>query len=209
VRDEIAPRACRVCGTNALDDWGRERLAWDSHRGPRLSSHALAYALLPAAVATHALLVARGSGDLDAGLVDVLLIAEASAIALNVNTLVKYAVARERPGRGDVDRFRSDDNLSFPSGHTTLAFALVSSAATVAQLRGYRTSPWVWAAGMVLAGGVGYLRVAADAHHLTDVATGAALGTAIGVAVPRLFHGREERRVAIVPVAPLGIAVAF
>jgi membrane-associated phospholipid phosphatase len=46
----------------------------------------------------------------------------------------------------------------------------------------------VWATGFSLAAFVGYLRIAADKHYMSDVLVGAATGTAAGVLIPLLFH---------------------
>jgi membrane-associated phospholipid phosphatase len=62
----------------------------------------------------------------------------------------------------------------------------------VATLRGYRAAPAIWAVGAAAALTVGYLRIAADRHYFTDVLTGAAIGTAMGVGVPFLFN-RQRR----------------
>ena len=35
---------------------------------------------------------------------------------------------------------------------------------------------------------MGYLRIAADKHYLSDVTVGAVLGTLIGAGIPLLFH---------------------
>ena len=42
--------------------------------------------------------------------------------------------------------------------------------------------------GFTLAAGVGYLRIAADQHYLTDILVGAAVGGLMGWAIPRIFH---------------------
>jgi membrane-associated phospholipid phosphatase len=54
---------------------------------------------------------------------------------------------------------------------------------------------------------VAHLRIAADAHWLTDVLTGAVVGSAFGVGVPVL----EKRLVLGVRIAPApgGIAIRF
>lgn len=146
---------------------------------------------------------------------DLLLVLEAAGIAVDLNQVAKFAVGRQRPfvRYGDPDRARDpDDNLSFYSSHTGLAFSLAASAGTVSSLRGYRCAPWVWAVGMSLAALTAYLRVASDEHYLTDVVAGAAVGTAVGIAVPRLLHGREPHGVSgqrTVVALPLGVRVIF
>ena len=82
----------------------------------------------------------------------------------------------------------SDNNLSFYSSHTSMAFSMAVAAGTVATMRGYRAAPYVWALGVPLAFLAGYLRVAADRHYLSDVLVGAAVGSAFGALTPWLMH---------------------
>ena len=109
----------------------------------------------------------------------------------------KFAVGRERPFvhvLNDEQRkliaHPSDNNLSFYSGHTSLAFSLVAAAGTVSQMRGYRHAWAVWAVGLPAAASVGLMRMGADKHYLSDVAVGAVAGTVFGVGLPLLLHGR-------------------
>lgn len=222
-KGRLAPDACRLCTGNAFDDGARSRLVWGSRDLARHGSDLMAFAILPAAVFGHTALAARDAGAPREALVDALVIGEAVALSASLNQIVKFAVGRERP----FVRFRNfdgterpgdpDDNLSFYSGHTALAFSTVAAAGTVASLRGYRSAPWVWGVGLAGAAGVGYLRVAADKHYLSDVLTGAVLGTVVGIAAPRLLHprkragdaaGDEGLSFAVVPV-PLGFTIAF
>jgi len=216
-KSRLAASSCRFCGTNALDASAREALVWGDGDRARHGSDLLAFAILPAGLATHQLLAARGAGDTQAGLVDLLVVAEAAALAMDLNQIVKLAVGRQRPfvhyGNWPEPSREPDpdDNLSFYSGHTTLAFALATAAGTVSSMRGYRSSPWVWGVGMTVAASIGYLRIAADKHYLTDVLVGATTGAAAGLLLPRLLHGRKDgggAGVAVVPV-PLGIAFVF
>jgi membrane-associated phospholipid phosphatase len=213
----LAPSRCRICSPGALDDAARGALVWRHGDAARHASDVLAFAVLPSAVGAHQLLAARDAGDTGAGWVDLLIVAEAAALAADLNQAVKYAAGRERPfvhygNRREPVRDRDpDDNLSFYSGHTTLAFSLAAGAGTVSDLRGYGSAPWIWAGGMAGAAAVGWLRIAADKHYLTDVLTGAVLGTAVGVAVPRLLHGREPGSAAGSQplVVPIGIGGTF
>lgn len=201
---QVTPRACRFCGSNAFDARLRSRLLWSDPAAARTISDVLANGVLPAAVIAHAVLAARSEGSPPEAAADVLVIAQAAAIAASLDELAKDSVARRRPGGAG--------NTSFYSGHTSLAFSLASAAGTVSSLRGYRSAPWVWAGGMTLAAAVGYLRVAGDAHWATDVLAGAAAGGLVGFAVPWLFHrslpGAARPRLDVVP-APGGVAVVF
>lgn len=218
-KERLAPSSCRFCDPNALDAGARDALVWSDTDRAKRGSDLLAFALVPAGMVAHQLLAARAAGDVEAGLVDVLLVAEAAAVAMDLNQLVKLSVGRERPfvhygARSDPDRAPDpDDDLSFYSGHTTFAFAVAAAAGTISDLRGYDSAPWVWGVGLTVAATTGYLRVAADRHYLTDVLVGAATGLAAGIALPRLMHPREEpgvggASVSVVPF-PLGVAVAF
>lgn len=199
---KLAPSTCHWCDRNSdgsdslnrFDASIRDSLRWNDTRAADTASTVIGYGIVPlTSVGLGALLVYRDHRT-DEFLVDALLVAEATAIALNVNQITKFAFARERPEvhfRSATDRAAlssTEDNLSFYSGHTTFAFALAASTATVATLRRYRLAPVVWVAGMLLASTTGYLRVAADKHYATDVITGAVMGTAMGVGIPYLAH---------------------
>jgi membrane-associated phospholipid phosphatase len=58
------------------------------------------------------------------------------------------------------------------------------------------------------AGFIGYLRIAAEQHYLTDVLAGAAVGTAIGWAVPHFFHPAREADIQVRPAVG-GVAIAW
>ncbi len=199
---QATPRTCRVCGSNAFDEYLHSRLTWSNPGAARLASDVLANGVLPAAVIAHSVLMARHEGAPGDAAADVLVIAEAAAVAASLDEIAKDAVARRRPEG-------AAGNTSFYSGHTSLAFSLATAAGTVSSMRGYPSAPWVWGAGLTLASAVGYLRIAGDAHWTTDVLAGAAAGGLVGFAVPWLFHRpARSRRVTVIP-APGGLALVF
>ncbi|QSQ27851.1 phosphatase PAP2 family protein [Pyxidicoccus parkwayensis] len=207
-KDDLAPAHCRWCdrapdGTdtlNRLDRWGRG-LAGSTEQSRKRAdtwSNILGFAVMPASVLGIQYAVGHGSGMPDRFFgQDATIILESAVLASVANQTVKFIVGRERPfvhqlpeDQKGLTAHPNDNNLSFYSGHTNLAFSLVVSAGTVAALRGYEHQEWIWAVGIPLATSVGLLRMGADKHYLTDVATGALLGSAFGVAVPLLMHGR-------------------
>lgn len=179
------PPSCRWCGgadPNAVDRWARQAKWEDTCRAGRLS-----YATAGAAGAMALLPMSHESNRRE-WLQNAGAVVDSVAVTFMVTQAVKYTVRRERPGPDTCYPDRETDpdrNLSFLSGHASLAFALVSSAHETARLRGRRThDAWLWAGG-ASAALTGYLRVAADRHHLTDVLAGAGIGYAVGKWVPR------------------------
>lgn len=107
------------------------------------------------------------------------LAAESFLAANAAGTIVKYSAGRARPYAGDGKRrftpFRfKSARTSFPSGHTTSAFAVASVFA-----RRF-ASPAVGITAYALAAGTALQRVYDDKHWASDVFAGAALGTAVG-----------------------------
>ena len=186
--NSLAPRSCRWCDRdlNGLDAGVRRALVWqDTHTAGTLSDVG-AFVLAPVAAFGLDALAARHDGVAT----DWLVIAEAVTLAGDLNQIVKLTVARERPSVhfGAKAAFSSEDNLSFYSGHTSLAFSLAVASGTVASIRGYGLAPLVWGVGLGAAATTGYLRIAADRHYFTDVLTGAVVGSAVGLLVPLAFH---------------------
>lgn len=105
-----------------------------------------------------------------------------------VARILKPAFGRERPCRaleGLVPAARCGVGRSFPSGHATVSFAFLTSAAPLV--------PYGWVVFAPLATGVAGSRVLLGVHYPTDVTAGAALGSVIGLVAGRLRR-RAERR---------------
>lgn len=77
-------------------------------------------------------------------------------------------------------------NISFPSGHTTQAFAVASVIATE------YPHPLVQVAAYGAAAGVAASRMYHDAHFASDVVAAALIGTVVGRAVARYGQARRE-----------------
>jgi membrane-associated phospholipid phosphatase len=205
----LAPLNCNWCdldtsGAYRLNGFDRFGLgaAWSNQNQATAAkiSDMLAYVALPASMVGLDALVAHQDGALSRAPNDLLIMAEAVAMAGIVNQTVKFAVRRERPFVHALDPSQqaltgdpNDNNLSFYSGHTSMTFSLATAAGTVASLRGYKYAWVVWAVGMPMAAATGYLRMAADKHYLSDVLVGAVVGSAFGAGVPLLLHSRIGR----------------
>jgi undecaprenyl-diphosphatase len=108
--------------------------------------------------------------------------------------VIKHAVPRLRPSNLPDAVVAPDERIfhnSFPSGHTTTAFAL----AFWVFLLTYRTRYRWWGYGaLLLAGLVGLSRVYRGVHYPSDVLTGAAIGMLWGALVYLTLNRRTVPR---------------
>lgn len=118
---------------------------------------------------------------------------EALAVSSVGTTTLKVVVGRSRPGDGrDEDTFRpfrtSATYWSFPSGHTSAAFAV--AAALSSELA--RDHGWIPFVAYPVATWVGVSRVVDGQHWASDVFAGAALGILSGRLASSWFGGSGE-----------------
>ncbi len=214
----LAAHMCNWCdrapngadALNGLDSWGRRALVWHATGRAIAASNIAGLVLAPAASYGLDWWAASKDGRRSDAVADAIVISESMAIASDVTDVLKYTIGRERPFVHVLAPLSpattpqsADNNTSFPSGHTTLAFSLVTSSATIAAMRGYSRASWIWWAGVPAATFTAYFRVAADRHYLTDVLAGASVGSAVGLLVPYLGHRRNrDHRIPAVRVMP-------
>lgn len=94
-------------------------------------------------------------------------------------------------GRG----FSGFDYQSFPSGHTTAAFALASTVSRETQMWWPRSR---WPMGTLMYGGatlVGMSRMYNNKHWASDVLGGAAIGTIVGLKVVKYHHSHPDNAI--------------
>jgi membrane-associated phospholipid phosphatase len=202
----LAPDECRWCTPLTFDVPIRDALVWqDPHRAD-LISYVTGFAAPGVIGLTALFLEAHRRHDIRAFYEDTLDVVDAAVAVGLVNQGTKFAVGRSRPfvhfaPPGHVHD--TDDNLSFFSGHTSLAFGVTFAAAHAAQRRGYRSAPWILAGGLAFSTATAYLRIAADKHYASDVLVGAVFGGLVGWYVPGWLHQFE---VTVAP-APNGLAI--
>jgi membrane-associated phospholipid phosphatase len=112
---------------------------------------------------------------------------ESFLLAGGAEVVIKYAVGRERPSATD-DPHHFNPNFSdssFPSGHTTTAFA----AATI--LADQYPEWYVVCPAFAGAGAVGFSRLYANQHWLSDVLGGAILGSSVSHFI--WLRGRKKK----------------
>jgi membrane-associated phospholipid phosphatase len=142
---------------------------------------------------------------------------ETLCYAFGAKNVLKYLVHRPRPylysqsydGTPGLDW---EAFSSFPSGHTTLSFmsATFSTYLYCRQDHGPGVKVLFASLAYGLAGTTAYLRVRSGEHFLTDVLSGAVLGTVVGFIIPRLHlaGGRPQDNPDIV-VGPDGLVLRF
>jgi len=184
--DELGPAACAPrCDRKRLNAF--DRLAAGRYdEGFKLASDITVAAVLAASA---------GLLLLELGTVELLIGAEAVLLSAALAVVTMFAVRRPRPFLYGQDaplaeRERGKAALSFPSGHTTNAFAAVTALFSIwrAHRPGSAAPYWALAIGGTLAAGVGVGRVLAGDHFPSDVLAGAMIGSAIGWAVPALHR---------------------
>jgi len=109
--------------------------------------------------------------------------------------ILKYSVGRERPSdSASPYRFHPFTNHnSFPSGHTTQAFAVATVIAS------HYPTWWVQALAYGSAGLVGYCRVEQNAHWSSDVVAGALIGWSVARSVVKHNDGSTAPKFTLVP----------
>jgi membrane-associated phospholipid phosphatase len=111
---------------------------------------------------------------------------KATAYAAGVTTLLKYTVREPRPDN-------PNERNSFPSGHTTTAFAF---SGYVAAEHG-----WSWGApALAMSSFVGFSRINDNRHWLNDVVAGAAIGWSFGWGISKLEQKRRRDKIPLSPI---------
>jgi membrane-associated phospholipid phosphatase len=211
----LAPLDCKWCTPSTWEGNLSNSAKWSNPATANTISNVMEF-VVPVGVMGFGLIQAYRYGDPAAGWSDVLLITEATSLAMLANVIVKYTVGRARPyvWQGNPDLYPatgSDANVSFFGGHTTFVFAVVVSGSTLFFMQDMPGAPYVLGVGLAVAGFTSYLRMAADKHYLSDVVVGAAVGSLVGWAVPYLFHrpGKGAPQAGDLLPAPGGIAIAW
>ncbi len=81
-----------------------------------------------------------------------------------------------------VEGYELHDRFSFPSGHTTAAFALWLSASIVVN------KPKISVGFAIIAIGIGYSRIYLSQHFLQDVVVGSLIGTVVTLFLAKIFY---------------------
>ena len=139
--------------------------------------------------------------------------AEAFLLTFGTKDLLKNAIVRYRPYvyDGGIPAGQENDYYnSFPSGSTALAFlsaGFLSATFSAEYPYSPRKIPII-AGAYTLSTGVASLRIVSGAHFLTDVITGAAIGSLYGWIIP-LLHKKQSNSDIAVNITGNGIVMSF
>jgi membrane-associated phospholipid phosphatase len=97
----------------------------------------------------------------------------ATALNIGITTAIKYSVNRKRPDQANIGVVDKSDfnDPSFPSGHTSSAFATATSL-SLAYPKWFVIIPTY-----TIASAIGYSRVYLGGHYPSDVLAGALVGS--------------------------------
>jgi len=155
-----------------------------------------------------------GNGnDINTWLTYGIMYTEAFLLTFGTKDLMKNAIIRYRPYmyEGGVPKGQENDYYnSFPSGSTSLAFLSATFLSTTF-LQEYPDSKWklpVIIGSYSLAVAVSTMRIASGAHFITDILTGAAIGSFYGWIIPFLHKNNSNNNVTV-NVVPNGFLVSI
>jgi membrane-associated phospholipid phosphatase len=174
-------------------------------RGLDITGDVLTYGLL----ITPVLPVLANIRDWNALLTYGIMYGEAFCLTYGTTDLIKSLVDRDRPYRyfGPPPASQEEDfHNSFPSRHTALAFMSAGFLASAFYAE-FPDSPWklsVISAGYSLAAVISVTRILSGSHFLTDVLSGAVIGSLYGYLIPYLHRKPKEGRAEVTLVPQLG-----
>ena len=177
---------CIWCETNNFDVRAGYLLGAKDIEFASSMSHMLTLAVVP--MVAFGALLAMAKYPTHAAL-NTLVLLDSALLTLALSQAIKISARREIPepyfnNPYDNNRFK---NQSFLSGHTSLAFSLLSTASVLAFREEVSWAPYFAAGAATAALLVGYSRIASGKHWASDVIAGMGLGIVVGVGMPYLI----------------------
>lgn len=150
---------------------------------------------VPIAIATPVTIYIIGLSKDDKNLKEkAIFIGESFLVSSFVTIAMKYSFKRERPfyTYPELDKQSEGGGFSFPSGHTSAAFAN-ATALSIAFPKWYVIAPsFVWA------GAVGYSRMDLGVHYPSDVLAGAIVGSGSAYLTYKINKWLNKKKVVVV-----------
>ncbi len=142
---------------------------------------------------------------------------ETALINNGITTIVKSSVQRYRPFNynprvDDATKLGSSSRKSFISGHvsTTASFAFLTARIITDLHPGMKRKHLVWITAACLPTVVGFLRIKAGKHFLTDVIGGYVVGAAIGYVIPSMHLVKNKNlKIGTTGISGLSLSLEF
>jgi len=185
-KEDLAPQKAKWSEPNAFDTFFRDDLKWDT--GNQETAALFSDILLKGLIIPSAFWSSYNSGYKYSSYV--LMQTQVVAATGILTHATKFIFGRQRPyayyktGGPEFPQ----TNLSFFSGHSSISYAMVTSAAYLLETAHPDHSGLIWSSGLFLASATSYLRIAADRHYMSDVLTGLVIGSALGYFISRNQH---------------------
>lgn len=177
---------CAWCTTNNFDVSIGRALAANNLQGAAMTSHIVTLGTVPIISLIAAAFAAKSEQHFA---LHGLILLDSAMLTLALTQAVKVITKRQRP-EIFFDFPYADGritNQSFWSGHTSLAFSLLSTASVLAFRDGATWAPYFTALAFSAGLFVGYSRIASGKHWTSDVLAGMGLGIAVGTIMPFLI----------------------
>jgi membrane-associated phospholipid phosphatase len=195
LRPFIAPLVLFSYGLTTIDNQGfpssRQVKSERDLYIPHFRSNVDDYLVITPALTVYALQLLKVKSE-HAPLRQTMILLESAAATTALVYALKYTVAEERPDKSD--------KLSFPSGHTAVAFAFATVLKN--EFKSQTVVPAI--IGYSLASAVGTMRIANDKHWYADVLCGAGLGIATAEVIDllnkKIKYKKDESQLGIIPV---------
>lgn len=186
-----------------VNRFDRFSAGWDSESADMVSD----YPFYASFAAAPALMLLNDNVRGKAGQVFVLYV-ETMAITGALFTITNGSLPRNRPltyspDVSDSEKMRGNSQSSFYAGHTAASASASFFAAKI--FHDFNPDsparPYVWAAAAAVPATVGYLRLRAGKHFLSDNLLGYTIGAAAGILVPQLHKKSNKRDISLIPVS--------
>ncbi|KAA3609963.1 MAG: phosphatase PAP2 family protein [Calditrichaeota bacterium] len=191
-KEALTPQNPKWIEPLSFDLFFRDKLKWDNSNLDKaaLVSDVILKGLLGPSVFWSPLLSDHNYGR------HLLLNIQALAATAFLTNISKYAFARQRPYSyfKSIQAEADDDFLSFFSGHTSFSFAIATSMSYILEKENPHNSALIWGSAITLASLTGYLRIASDRHYMSDVLTGAIIGSMMGYVIAKNQSKRFFKR---------------
>jgi membrane-associated phospholipid phosphatase len=198
----IGEGASVQCDPSRLWGFDKPVVHWQSNDWRTSSDYTATSAIVLAVLGTNldAFLSDSATPTADAA-TDTLMLAESLVFATVFTHALKFAIRRPRPTMYHPGTYSVENQLSFPSGHTS-ATAAVATTATVTFALRHPTSPWRYAVaggGALLTVATAVGRVGGGMHFVSDVLAGAILGSTVGFVLPWINRTPARMQVIVTP----------